>query len=95
MHHYPTNGDSKSPGAVGNQEPACGGATGVYISESESEKTETTVDKPTLRNVKLEDLRNPARLLDFHAQADEGLVLGLGVAELGDQREPLVAPGRG
>src|SRR5512142_3005260 len=48
-----------------NQKPACGGTTGVYISKSE----ETGAEKPTLRDVKPEDLRDPARLLDLHAQA--------------------------
>ena len=52
-----------------NQEPASGGPTGVYISQSESKKTEAPADRPTLRDVKPEDLRDPARLLDLHAQA--------------------------
>ena len=62
-------------GGSKNQEPASGGTTGVYISESESKKTEAPADRPTLRDVKPEDLRNPARLLDLHAQAiDAGYV---------------------
>jgi hypothetical protein len=56
-------------GGSKNQEPASGGTTGVYISESESKKTEATADRPTLRDVKPEDLLDPARLLDLHAQA--------------------------
>ena len=56
-------------GGSKNQEPASGGPTGVYISQSESKKTEAPADRPTLRDVKPEDLRDPARLLDLHAQA--------------------------
>ena len=52
-----------------NQEPASGGTTGVYISQSESNKTEAPADRPTLWDVKPEDLLDPARLLDLHAQA--------------------------
>ena len=52
-----------------NQKPASGGTSGVYISQSESKKTEAPADRPTLRDVKPEDLRDPARLLDLHAQA--------------------------
>src|SRR5512135_3564096 len=48
-----------------NEEPACGGRTGGH----DSEPKETGAEKPTLRDVKPEDLRNPARLLDLHAQA--------------------------
>ena len=62
-------------GGSKNQEPASGGTTGVYISQSESKKTEAPADRPTLRDVKPEDLRDPARLLDLHAQAvDAGYV---------------------
>ena len=62
-------------GGSKNQEPASGGTTGVYISESESKKTEAPADRPTLRDVKPEDLRDPARLLDLHTQAvDAGYV---------------------
>jgi len=56
-------------GGSKNQEPASGGPTGVYISQSESKKTEAPADRPTLRDVKSEDLRDPARLLDLHGQA--------------------------
>ena len=52
-----------------NQEPTSGGTSGVYISKSESKKTGAPADRPTLRDVKPEDLRDPARLLDLHAQA--------------------------
>src|SRR5512135_240986 len=52
-----------------NQEPASGGPTGVYISQSESKKPEAPAARPTLRDVTPEDLRDPARLLDLHAQA--------------------------
>jgi hypothetical protein len=48
-----------------NEEPACGGRPGVY--DSESKKTEPEI--PSLSNVKPEDLWDPARLLDLHAQA--------------------------
>jgi hypothetical protein len=52
-----------------NQKPATGGTSGVYNSQSEAKKTEAPADRPTLRDVKPEDLRDPARLLDLHAQA--------------------------
>ena len=68
----PLNIENKEPlprGGSKNQEPASGGPTGVYISKSESNKTGAPADRPTLRDVKSEDLRAPARLLDLHAQA--------------------------
>src|SRR5512135_774276 len=53
-----------------NQKPAPGGTSGVSIPNSESKKTDTpATQSPTLRNVTPEDLRDPARLLDLHAQA--------------------------
>jgi len=68
----PLNIENKEPlprGGSKNQEPASGGPAGVYISQSESKKPEAPADRPTLRDVKPEDLRDPARLLDLHAQA--------------------------
>lgn len=51
-----------------NQKPACGGRSGVY--NSQSRETGTQADRrPTLRDVKAEDLSDPARLLELHAQA--------------------------
>ena len=66
---YKENKEPLPRGESKNQEPASGGTTGVYISQSESKKTEAPADRPTLRDVKPEDLRDPARLLDLHAQA--------------------------
>ncbi len=57
------------PRGAKHQKPASGGHAGVYISKSESKKTKAAADRPTLRDVKPEDLRDPARLLDLHAQA--------------------------
>jgi hypothetical protein len=54
------------PRGSNNQKPAHGGTTGVYNSQS---KENRPLDKPSLRDVKPEDLRHPARLLDLHAQA--------------------------
>jgi hypothetical protein len=50
-----------------NQKPASGGPTGVSLSQSK--ETGALADRPSLRDVKPEDLRDPARLLDLHAQA--------------------------
>ena len=64
--------ENKKPlprGESKNQEPAAGGTTGVYISQSESNKTEAPANRPTLRDVKPGDIHDPARLLDLHAQA--------------------------
>jgi hypothetical protein len=47
-----------------NQKPASGGPAGVQVSKSGSEK-------PTLRDVVPEDLRDTARLLELHEQAVE------------------------
>lgn len=47
-----------------NQKPASGGPAGVQVSESGSEK-------PSLRDVVPEDLRNTGRLLELHEQAVE------------------------
>ena len=55
---HPLNIENKEPlprGGSKNQEPASGGPTGVYISQSESKKTEAPADRPTLRDVKPED----------------------------------------
>lgn len=49
-----------------NQEPACGGKPGVYISKREENRAHKRAD---LRDVKPEDLRDPARLLELHRQA--------------------------
>ena len=68
----PLNIENKEPlprGGSKNQEPASGRPTGVYISQSESKKTEAPADRPTLRDVKPGDIHDPARLLDLHAQA--------------------------
>src|SRR5512135_576624 len=54
------------PRESNNQKPASGGTTGVSNSQS---KETRPLDKPSLRNVQPEDLRDPARLLDLHAQA--------------------------
>jgi hypothetical protein len=47
--------------------PASGGPAGDCIPPSEGKN----LGKPTLRDVKPEDLRDPARLMDLHAQAVE------------------------
>src|SRR5512135_2459114 len=54
------------PRESNNQKPASGGTTGVSNSQS---KETRPLDKPSLRDVKPEDLRHPTRLLDLHAQA--------------------------
>lgn len=61
------NNQEPLPRGSKNQEPASGGPTGVSIPESK--KTNATTEGPTLRDVKAEDLRDPARLLALHAQA--------------------------
>ena len=63
--HIEKNKEPLPRGGSNNQKPASGGTTGVYISKSK----ETGAEKPTLRDVKPEDLRDPSRLLDLHAQA--------------------------
>ena len=63
----PRENQKPLPRGAKNQEPASGGSTGVYISQPK--KTGAPADRPTLRDVKPEDLRDPARLLDLHAQA--------------------------
>jgi hypothetical protein len=62
----PIQNQKPLPRGSKNQKPACGGTTGVYNSQSKETKP---ADKPSLRDVKLDDLRDPARLLNLHAQA--------------------------
>ena len=63
--HIEENKEPLPRGESKNQKPASGGTTGVYISQSKESESQ----KPTLRDVKPEDLRDPSRLLDLHAQA--------------------------
>src|SRR5512135_2110373 len=63
----PCIGDNKEPLRESNNQKL--GTTGVYNSKSESKKASAPAEPPTLRDVKPEDLREPARLLELHAQA--------------------------
>ena len=63
--HIKENKEPLPRGESKNQKPASGGTTGVYISQSKESESQ----KPTLLDVKPEDLRDPAQLLDLHAQA--------------------------
>ena len=64
-----------------NQEPASGGGEPAGICISESQKPEAA--QPNIRDVKPEDLRDPARLLDLYGQAvDAGYISASEAARL-------------
>lgn len=80
----PDSDKELSFGESKNQKPAPlpgrgAGQTGFSNSESETKKepeTKQALPKPTLRDVTREDLRDTSRLLDLHAQAVEGGLVG-------------------
>ena len=70
----PDSDKELSFGESKNQKPAERGPTGFSISEREGERKPEA--KPALRDVTLADLRDTGRLLELHAQAVAGGLLG-------------------
>ena len=74
----PPVSNKQLPTGSKNQKPASGGPAGFQSPQTKTDRPQADEPpkvEPTLRNIVLEDLREPERLFELHAQAvDSGLV---------------------